>query len=133
MATVTERKSGSFCRLSSIALRRERLGLSIIPVRTENSILAMKSPFSENQESEGWMTLTEAAEFLSLSSRTVRLAVERGEIKGEHPLADGPWVFRLPFVRQKNGGAGYDRRRHLEASFHPGITAAERSHISAQR
>jgi excisionase family DNA binding protein len=48
----------------------------------------------ENQESEGWMTLTEAAEFLGLSSRTVRLAVERGEIPGEHPLADGPWVFR---------------------------------------
>jgi hypothetical protein len=48
----------------------------------------------ENKESEGWMTLTEAAEFLQLSSRTVRLAVERGEIKGEHPLTDGPWVFR---------------------------------------
>jgi excisionase family DNA binding protein len=48
----------------------------------------------ENQESEGWMTLTEAAEFLGLSTRTVRLAVERGEITGEHPLADGPWVFR---------------------------------------
>jgi DNA invertase Pin-like site-specific DNA recombinase len=48
----------------------------------------------ENKESEGWMTLTEAAEFLQLSSRTVRLAVERGEITGEHPLADGPWVFR---------------------------------------
>jgi hypothetical protein len=49
---------------------------------------------SENKESEGWMTLTEAAEFLHLSSRTVRLAVERGEIPSEHPLADGPWVFR---------------------------------------
>jgi excisionase family DNA binding protein len=40
----------------------------------------------ENQESEGWMTLTEAAEFLGLSTRTVRLAVERGEITGEHPV-----------------------------------------------
>src|SRR6202022_4755052 len=49
---------------------------------------------SENKESEGWMTLTEAAEFLHLSSRTVRLAVERGEIPSEHPLPDGPWVFR---------------------------------------
>jgi hypothetical protein len=49
---------------------------------------------SENKEREGWMTLTEAAEFLHLSSRTVRLAVERGEIPSEHPLADGPWVFR---------------------------------------
>lgn len=49
---------------------------------------------AENKKVEGWMTLTEAAEFLHLSSRTVRLAVERGEIEGEHPLADGPWVFR---------------------------------------
>ncbi len=49
---------------------------------------------AENKEIEGWMTLTEAAEFLHLSSRTVRIAVERGEIQGEHPLADGPWVFR---------------------------------------
>jgi DNA invertase Pin-like site-specific DNA recombinase len=48
---------------------------------------------TDQRESEGWMTLTEAAEFLQLSSRTVRLAVERGEITGEHPLADGPWVF----------------------------------------
>lgn len=48
---------------------------------------------SEQRECEGWMTLTEAAKFLHLSSRTVRLAVERGEITGEHPLADGPWVF----------------------------------------
>jgi hypothetical protein len=47
-----------------------------------------------SKESEGWMTLTEAAEFLGLSSRTVRLAAERGEVNGEHPLADGPWVFR---------------------------------------
>ena len=43
---------------------------------------------------EGWLNLTEAAAFLKLSSRTVRLAAERKEIPGEHPLADGPWVFR---------------------------------------
>ena len=49
---------------------------------------------SEQRECEGWMTLTEASEFLHLSSRTVRLAVERGEITGDHPLADGPWVFQ---------------------------------------
>ncbi len=49
---------------------------------------------AERKEREGWLTLTEAAKFLQLSSRTVRLAVERGEIQGEHPLSDGPWVFR---------------------------------------
>ena len=44
-------------------------------------------------EVEGWMNLTEAAHTLGVNSRTLRLAVERGEIEAEHPLADGPWVF----------------------------------------
>jgi hypothetical protein len=39
------------------------------------------------------MNLTEAAHFLRVSARTLRLAVERGEIEAEHPLSDGPWVF----------------------------------------
>ena len=39
------------------------------------------------------MNLTEAAGFLGISPRTLRLAVERGEIKADHPLNDGPWVF----------------------------------------
>ena len=39
------------------------------------------------------MNLTEAADSLRVSARTLRLAVERGEIAAEHPLADGPWVF----------------------------------------
>ena len=47
----------------------------------------------ERRKSEGWMNLTEAATLLGVSARTLRLAVERGEIEAEHPLADGPWVF----------------------------------------
>ena len=39
------------------------------------------------------MNLTEAANHLGMSARTLRLAVERGEIEAQHPLADGPWVF----------------------------------------
>ena len=39
------------------------------------------------------MNLTEAAKHLGMSPRTLRLAVERGEIEAQHPLADGPWVF----------------------------------------
>ena len=42
---------------------------------------------------QGWLNLTESAKLLAVSSRTLRLAVERGEIHGEHPLSDGPWVF----------------------------------------
>ena len=45
------------------------------------------------REAEGWMNLTDAAEVLGVSSRTLRLAVERAEMEAEHPLAEGPWVF----------------------------------------
>ncbi len=47
----------------------------------------------EKRKQEGWLNLTESAAFLGISTRTLRLAVERGEIQGEHPLTDGPWVF----------------------------------------
>jgi hypothetical protein len=39
------------------------------------------------------MNLTEASHFLGISARTLRLAVDRGEIEAEHPLTDGPWVL----------------------------------------
>jgi DNA invertase Pin-like site-specific DNA recombinase len=42
---------------------------------------------------EGWFKLNEAAAFLGVSPRTLRLAVERGVIPGEHPLSEGPWII----------------------------------------
>jgi len=47
----------------------------------------------QRRHSEGWMNLTEAAQFLGVSARTLRLAADRGEVAGEHPLGDGPWIF----------------------------------------
>jgi hypothetical protein len=35
------------------------------------------------------MNLTEAANSIGVSARTLRLAVERGEIAADHPLNDG--------------------------------------------
>ena len=48
----------------------------------------------ERRKSEGWLNLTEAANLLGISSRTLRLAVERGDIEAEHPLSEGPWLFK---------------------------------------
>ena len=48
---------------------------------------------SERRRVEGWLTLTEAADHLQISGITLRLAIERGEIEAEHPLASGPWVI----------------------------------------
>ena len=47
----------------------------------------------EQKEAKGWMNLTEAAAFLQVSPRTVRLAIDAGELRAEHPLADGPWLL----------------------------------------
>src|SRR5215831_11606802 len=47
----------------------------------------------ERCDQEGWLKLDEAATALGVSPRTLRLAIERGEIAGEHPLSDGPWII----------------------------------------
>jgi hypothetical protein len=47
----------------------------------------------EQREQQPWLNLTEAARALGTSARTLREAVERGQLDAEHPLADGPWVF----------------------------------------
>ena len=48
---------------------------------------------ADRRRAEGWLTLTEAADQLHMSGITLRLAIERGEIDAEHPLANGPWVI----------------------------------------
>lgn len=44
-------------------------------------------------QAEGWLTLSQAAKYLGLSTRTLRLAVDSAEIEAEHPLGEGPWVL----------------------------------------
>jgi hypothetical protein len=56
---------------------------------------------AERGADEGWMNLTEAARSLGIASRTLRLAVERGELSAEHPLPDGPWVFNRHTLQEK--------------------------------
>jgi hypothetical protein len=40
-----------------------------------------------------WLNLCGAARLLGVAPKTLRLAAEAGEMKAEHPLTDGPWVF----------------------------------------
>ena len=49
--------------------------------------------FAERCAQEGWLKLNEAADVLGVSPRTLRLAIERGQVAGEHPLPDGPWII----------------------------------------
>ena len=81
----------------------------------------------ETKVAEGWMNLTEAAAFLGLSSRTVRLAVERGELPGEHPLHDGPWVFRRADLESQT--AKQLAQRVHRQSQHPAVPAADQQEL----
>ena len=49
---------------------------------------------AERRQAEGWMTLTQAASFLGISTTSLRLAVEHHEVEGIHPLPEGPWIFQ---------------------------------------
>jgi hypothetical protein len=62
----------------------------VTALRYTNSIPVFSS---EERALRNWLTLTEAAKFLGVSSRTLRLAVEHGDIEGDHPLSVGPWIF----------------------------------------
>jgi len=48
---------------------------------------------AKRSEAEGWMNLTTAAKYIGISDRTLRLAIDRGEIEAEHPVSRGPWVL----------------------------------------
>ncbi|WP_353643150.1 helix-turn-helix domain-containing protein [Mesorhizobium sp. WSM2239] len=43
---------------------------------------------------EPYLNLNKAARLLGVSPKTLRLVAESGEIKGIHPLPDGPWIFK---------------------------------------
>ena len=45
---------------------------------------------AQRRESEGWMNLSQASARLGITNRTLRLAIERGEVKAERPIACGP-------------------------------------------
>lgn len=48
----------------------------------------------KRQQEEGWLTLTNAAKHVNISSDALRRASERGLIPFLHPLPIGPWIFQ---------------------------------------
>jgi len=66
---------------------------------------------ADRQNAEGWLTLTEAAGHLHISGITLRLAIERGEIEAEHPLANGPWVINRCALETEKAARLVERSR----------------------
>ncbi len=79
----------------------------------------------DRRQLRGWMNLTQAAEFLGISPRTLRLAVERGEIQADHPLNDGPWVFNRQALESDAAIQLVDRvQRRCELPAKPAVDQA---------
>jgi len=66
-----------------------------------------------------WMTLTDAAIQLDVSPRTLRLAIDRGEIPADHPFADGPWVISRDVL--KGESAQSLKRRVSQGTRRPAV------------
>jgi DNA invertase Pin-like site-specific DNA recombinase len=80
----------------------------VISLRTKHMISRYRA---ERNESEEWMNLTEAANSLGVSPKTLRLAVERGEIEAGHPLSDGPWIFNRQALKTEAAANLVERSR----------------------
>lgn len=58
-----------------------------------------------------WLNLSKAARYIGVTSKTLRLAAEAGEIEGIHPLSDGPWIFSRAELDGKAARQIADRAR----------------------
>ena len=72
---------------------------------TRERVTALRShhriPCCKPDEPQRWVNLTDAAAYLEISSRTLRLAIDRGDIQADHPFADGPWVISRDALESK--------------------------------
>jgi DNA invertase Pin-like site-specific DNA recombinase len=60
-------------------------------LRIRNQISAYSN---EVRLREGWMTLKDASAHLNISASALRRIAEQNKIPSEHPLSNGPWIFR---------------------------------------
>ena len=58
------------------------------------------------------MNLNQAAKHIGISARTLRLAIQRGEIEAEHPVSGGPWVLNRSALHTDAALRLVERVRH---------------------
>jgi len=71
---------------------------------------------------EPWLNLSNAAQFLTIAPKTLRLAAEAGEIEAIHPLPDGPWIFARAVLTTSAAQSVTERARRnskYPAGSHP--------------
>ena len=93
----------------------------VTSLRCTNSIPVYVA--AEDGTVQDWLTLTDPAAFMGVSSRTLRLAVEHGRIEGEHPLPDGPWIFSRQALQTEAAAQVVKQARDRRA--HPAVPDSE--------
>jgi DNA invertase Pin-like site-specific DNA recombinase len=66
---------------------------------------------AQRQAAEGWLNLSQAARLVGVSNRTLRIAIERGYIAAERPIACGPWVLNKQALESEEAKRLLDRVR----------------------
>jgi DNA invertase Pin-like site-specific DNA recombinase len=66
---------------------------------------------AQRQATEGWLNLSQAARVVGVSNRTLRIAIERGYIAAERPIACGPWVVNKQALESEDAKRLLDRVR----------------------
>jgi len=66
----------------------------------------------ERQQTEGWMTLTQASAFAGISAKTLRRAAENKQIPALHPLSEGPWIFQRADLETSQAKMFVSRAKH---------------------
>ena len=88
-------------------------------LRSHHKIPVHRPPQDGNIQ---WFNLTKAAAHLQVSAKTLRLAAERGDISGIHPLPDGPWLFdRAVLDMPETKASIHHARQHAKDPTRPAL------------
>lgn len=95
---------------------------------TRERVAALRShhripSYQRDEQPRAWINLTDAAALLDVSPRTLRLAIDRGDIAADHPLADGPWIISRDVLESESARAL--KRRVSRATRRPVIPDSE--------
>jgi hypothetical protein len=81
----------------------------------------------ERRVAEGWMNLSQAARLVGVTNRTLRLAIERGEVCAERPIFCGPWIINKRALQSESALAFVARTR--VGRTYPTIPSAEQAQL----
>lgn len=98
---------------------------------TRERVTALRShhriPCYKADDHRRWVNLTDAAAYLEISPRTLRLAIDRGQITADHPFADGPWLISREVLESK---AAKTLKEQAHSRPHKGAVLLSEAHLN---